>query len=163
MSNLQEVHYGGKVCTTVSSNSISDRVFENPKGIEWFRTDWGQPVGTFNSYRITSINSIRGFTWELIEIPTLWLRHRATMLLLQGQKLSDILIPNHEIRSIEELPTGYLNLVKFIGHILLRVDPWEYWRSRPLLTGLKLARLGDIPDNLSSEKVLEILVAESSS
>lgn len=104
-------------------------------------------------------SSVRGnwFTWQAIRIRRLRLSQQAALLLLQGQALSAILIPNHLARP--PLLSGMEPLT--LGHVLLRVAPWEYWRPVPILEDLVIAKLGELPDGLSASEVLAALAQDS--
>lgn len=135
-----------------------DAINQSSGEVEWYRTDWGRAAGSMAAYsirRISYVSADASLFWDLVEIPSLYLCHKAALLLLQGQKLSNILIPNHELRR------GVYRSGAPLAHVLLRVDPWDYCLPRPMLTGLKLARLAEIPEDLPPMKVLEILVAGS--
>jgi len=156
---MQTVHDGSADSSAASPAPGAQGIREVTRDIDWFRLDWGVPVGTLPSLRVTHREYAcegASFTWLFIEVPKLYLGHKAALLLLQGQSLSRILIPNHEFRAqgVEARAS--------IGHVLLRVDPWEYWRSRPFLTGLQLAHLHEVPAQLKPEEVLSILVTETS-
>jgi hypothetical protein len=158
MPNLQTLHTEGEIRPATASPAAPEGLLEGAGEIDWYRTDWGRSAGTITSFSFTRRTYECGslsFIWGLVEIPVLHLEHKAALLLLQGQKLTDILIPNHELRQ------GAQRLAGPIGHVLLRVDPWKYWQSRPTLTGLKLAYLREIPDELAPAEVLGILVAGS--
>jgi hypothetical protein len=132
---------------------------ESPDRIVWGRSDWAKPVGYFNETQFRRVHSkVRGFTfsWELVRIPEFWLEHRAAVLLLQGRALTALLIPNQKIQIPSAPPHA------FFAHVLLRVDPWEYWQPAPKLTNLVFARLGDLPIELSSAEVLAELAERSS-
>ena len=111
------------------------------------RSDWSHPVGCFPEINHTRIDEGL-FTWGRLDIPVLHLGHTATLLLLQGRKLGDILIPNHyiEVRGAE--PGGPF------FHLLARVDPWDYTLAPPRLTNLVLANLASLPDGLDDQEVL---------
>lgn len=158
MSQLQTLLDENTPCASAGSPATSEGLLEGAGEIDWYRTDWGRAAGTIMSFsflRRTYERDSLKFSWGLVEIPALYLCHKAALLMLQGQKLSDILIPNHELRQ------GANRLAGPLGHVLLRVDPWQYWQSRPVLTGLKLAHLAEIPEELAPMEVLEILVAGS--
>lgn len=158
MSQLQTVLNESPIGTSTGATPSAEGVLEGPREIEWFRTDWGRAAGTIPAYsirRIAHASEEASFFWGLLEIPVLYLCHKSAVLLLQGQKLSSILIPNHEFRNGPHRTKGP------VAHVLLRVDPWEYWKSRPVLTGLKLACLAEIPAGLAPDRVLEILIAGS--
>jgi hypothetical protein len=158
MPNLQTLFNESENSTPATTAPGPERICKGSGEIDWYRTDWGRAAGVITSFafeRRTHVSGSLRLDWGLVEISTMYLSHKAALLLLQGQKLSDILIPNHELRRGANRITGPL------AHVLLRVDSWKYWQSRPALTGLKLAHLREIPDGLSSAEVLEILVAGS--
>ena len=92
--------------------------------------------------------------WSRVRIDSLWLSRKSALLLLQGMPLGKLLIPNHELRHAGASPAP-------AGHVLLRVDSWEVWRSQPVLTNLVLANLGKIPDELDPKEVLGALASDS--
>jgi len=158
MSSLQTLLDENTSRASARSPSTPEGILEGAGEIEWYRTDWGRAAGTMPSYsmrRIAHASRSISFFWDLVEIPELYLCHKAALLLLQGQKLSSILIPNHELRR------GVYRSGDPVAHVLLRVDPWDYCLPSPVLTGLKLAHLSEIPEELAPMEVLEILVAGS--
>lgn len=125
------------------------------------RTDWAAPVGFFTELRTKRIrSSVRGFyfDWVRVDLPRLRLAHKAALLLLQGQTLSAILIPNHRVVATW-LGSGETHHT--LGHVLLRCDPWQYYLAVPALTGVTIAKLGEIPDGISSAEVLAVLAQDS--
>ncbi len=102
-------------------------------------------------------SEVRGqyFSWAKVAFPRLRLSHKAALLLLQGQALSAILIPNHVLRfSNDEREVR-------AGHVLLRCNPWEYYLPVPELTGIVVAKLGEIPEGIGSSEVLAALAQDS--
>jgi hypothetical protein len=91
--------------------------------------------------------------WVRIDIPELVLERSAALLLLQGMQLTQLLIPNHSVE-LGETRTQ-------LGHLILRVDPWQVWRPVPVLANLVLAQLGEVPPGLSPTEVLAALVSDS--
>lgn len=135
---------------TATDTASREGLRENPHEVVWARTDWEKPVGHFTDLSVEAMRSTlhdQSFFWSAVRIASLQLSHRAALLLLQGQPLSGILVPNHFI-------LGSDGSRQQLGHVLLRVDPWRYWLPSPVLTGLVLARLGELPDGVSSSEVL---------
>ncbi len=159
MPELQESDAGSDVGSGAQSTRATQRVFQNHREMIWSRTDWAQPVGwlpSLSTERCTSEVRELKFQWVKVSVPLLRLSHNTTLLMLQGKRLSELLIPNHAVRLPDQPPPGVP-----VAHVLLRVDPWEYWSSTPTLTGLVLARLGELPAGLSSSEVLAALVQDS--
>lgn len=155
---MQTTLNGSSNSATPEAASPSQGIFLSSNEIVWARRDWATPVGLFPLADWTRRTTVVGsslLTWVRIAVAQLWLGHRATVLLLQGMPLSQLLIPNHEWR-IEGCEKPFE-----VGHLVLRVDSWEYWRPRPVLTNLVLASLGDIPAELSAAEVLGALAADS--
>lgn len=158
MSDMQTLQDGSSHDAGAASNTEAEGILQSSNEIVWARRDWDKPLGVFHSatsVRRTSSVGGASFHWVRIRIPELLLGHRATILLLQGMSLSKLLIPNHEWQL-----AGTETRVE-LGHIVLRVDPWEYWRPRPTLTGLVIASLGEIPAELLAADVLAALAADS--
>lgn len=159
MSYLQAPHDACSHSPGAAPAYSSERVLCHPDEVVWHRRDWGQPVGAFmhmTSRHVVSYVRDVQIDWLRIHVAELWLGHRATLMLLQGEALSKILMPGHVLRHplVHELP---------VGHVLLRVDPWEYWRPRPVLTGLVFANLyTDLQGSLEPMEVLGALAADSS-
>lgn len=159
MSYLQAPHDACSHSPGTAPAYSSERVLCHPDEVVWHRRDWGQPVGAF--MHMTSrhvISHVRDVpvNWLRISVAELWLGHRATLLLLQGEPLSNILMPGHELRhsTVQSVP---------VGHLLLRVDPWEYWRPRSVLTGLVFANLyEELQKGLAPMEVIGALAADSS-
>lgn len=118
---------------------------------EWKRTDWFGPVGvTYTAPEyipVTDTWSGYVLNWTLIKIPALELSHRAALWLLQGVKLSSILIPNMD------LDGDYFHLV--LGSL------FTPWRGPPTVRDLKLAKLSDIPSGIPDQNILELLVKQA--
>lgn len=151
MSQLQESFPSNHLGAGAASTPAGEGLGEGAHPITWGRADWARPVGYFNEVHVKrQFSTVRGmsFTWELVHVPLFWLEHRAAVLLLQGQPLTALLIPNQAVRA----PGG--PVMQQFAHVLLRTDPWEFWGSAPQLTNLKFARLGEIPAGLSSAEVL---------
>jgi hypothetical protein len=104
-------------------------------------------------------SQVRGmfFDWAKVDFPRLRLSHKSALLLLQGQALSAILIPNHVLR----FSSGGREVNAQAGHVLLRCNPWEYYLSVPELTGVVVAKLGEIPEGIGSSEVLAALAQDS--
>lgn len=158
MSQLQESLPESHSSPGATYSAAGERLGEGTHKVTWGRADWAHPVGYFDEV-ITArkFSTLRGisFTWELVHLPLFWLEHRTAILLLQGQPLTALLIPNQSVCT----PQG--SEMRQFAHVLLRADPWEYWRSAPQLTNLKFARLGEIPAGLSSSEVLAELAERS--
>lgn len=157
MSKLQESQPSSELVAAAVPSTTCEGFRQSANDIVWHRRDWGQnPVGHLNTIeteRRTSVVRDLKFSWIAIQVPKLRLTQRSALLLLQGQALSSILIPNHFIK-FQATETQ-------LGHVLLRVDPWKYWLSVPELTGLLIAKLGEIPDGISSSEALAALVQDS--
>jgi hypothetical protein len=155
---MQTLQVGSSLSAAAASANSAEGFQQSSNEIVWARRDWAFPLGSFHavkSVRRTATVGTTTFDWVRIFIPQLFLGHRAAILLLQGMSLTKLLIPNHEWRVSEcEWPFE-------IGHLVLRVDSWEYWRQRPVLTNLVLAGLGEIPAELSAVDVLGTLAADS--
>ena len=157
MPSMQTLQVGDSYRAPASSAAQAERVFARPGEIIWTRNDWSSPVGVLHSLGTTRREShVNGlsFIWAHVNVPELFLGHRATILLLQGTPLSRLLLPGEF-----QIYTGETRVN--VGHVVLRVDPWNYWRPRPTLTGLVLASLGEIPAELSAADVLGALAADS--
>lgn len=157
MPQVQEVHAQDYEGPGSSASASARWLFKSPGALIWNRRDWQHPLGslsTLNAEAKRSQVQRRWFDWTLIEIPELVLERSAALLLLQGQRLTDLLIPNHELID----PQGRTYQV---AHLLLRVDPWEAWRAVPRLTGLVLAQLGPLPAGISPTELLATLATES--
>ena len=158
MPDLQTSHDAGAYCATIATAASASGILRDTGRIEWCRADWAIPVGVLAKLHVTPKLTRVGdvtFNWTRVHIPALWLGYRATLLLLQGQPLSSILLPGHTLRAphMASAPAG---------HVLLRVDPWEYWAARPCLSGLVLANLHEeLPLALTPEEVLGALAADS--
>lgn len=149
MSELQKSIVSDRGRAAAASPEAPQGVCEYTGEIAWRRADWELPVGYLamlsNELMVSSVAGL-SFTWHVTRVPYFRLEHKTSLLLLQGKALSSLLIPNH---------TVFGNPV---AHVLLRVDPWKYWSSVPALTGLVLAKLGDVPDGISSDDVLSELI-----
>ncbi len=158
MPQVQEVLAENHEGSATTGAEAPQRLFKNPGIARWLRADWASPVGTLRDVVVTikrSKVSQGWLTWRLVHIPEFLLERRAALLLLQGQRLSDILIPNHQ------LDIG-LGQVPFpIAHQILRVDPFEAWRPVPRLTNLALAYLEDVPAGARPTEVLAVLATDS--
>lgn len=106
-------------------------------------------------------SEVRGeyFSWAKVVFPRLRLSHKSALLLLQGQALSAILIPNHVLK--RQSFSGEPVVTATAGHVLLRCNPWEYYLSVPELTGVVVAKLGEIPEGIGSSEVLAALAQDS--
>jgi hypothetical protein len=127
----------------------------------WERSDWDSPVGFFSLMKVVNKRSkVRDhyIDWACVRFPRVRLAHKAALLLLQGQALSSILIPNHALRVPQDSAGAGLYTA---GHVLLRCNPWDLTLPVPELTGVVVAKLGEIPDGISSAEVLAALVHDS--
>lgn len=163
MSELQTSHPGSELSPAALPSATCQGFHQSPGEVAWHRKDWGQsPVGYFSSVSVTNrVSVVRDLKlkWAAVRIERLRLAQRASLLLLQGQALSSILIPNHYI-VVEDQVIGERHEHQ-LGHVLLRVDPWRYWLPVPELTGLLIAKLGEIPDGISSSEALAALIQDS--
>jgi hypothetical protein len=126
----------------------------------WLRRDWNVPVGTFSSFTTRQQQAnVDGhlLRWWSFKVDRLHISHRSAMHLLQGRTLSDLLLPSHYIQKDGGEYFGE------VGQLVLRVDPWNYWLPRPVVTGLTVVTVELPPQELALEKVLEALVAASAS
>lgn len=160
MSHLQTLQDVGAVRPSAGASAADQGILVSPGEIRWTRLDWAQPVGAFVNCTTTPrtsrvLDSV--LEWNAVCIDELWLSHKAALLLLQGAKLSDVLVPNHRI--VHPMLGASLQ----IAHVVLRVDPWQYWLPRPVLRNLMVATLGPIPLGLSSSEVLAALAFDSAS
>lgn len=159
MPELQESDVGGDDGAGAQGAGSAQGLFENHREMIWSRSDWARPVGWLPEINTDLRRSeVRGlqFHWYRVDVPLLRLSHNAALLMLQGKRLGEVLIPNHSVRVPDTERPGVP-----VAHVLLRVDPWEYWRSVPTLTGLVLARLGELPAGLGSAEVLAALAQDS--
>jgi hypothetical protein len=119
--------------------------------LPWKRLDWDVPVGLVRTppqyIPITDTWQDQTINWELVKIDALELSHRSVMWLLQGRQLSSLLIPNMDLDGRQ-------------FHIVLG-STWDPWRAPPSILNLKLARLGDIPDSIPDQKILELLAQQA--
>jgi hypothetical protein len=123
-------------------------VLEGPQRIALRRTDWIEPVGYFDSVSQERF-STGLLDWARVDIPEFRLSRMASILLLQGKKLGDILVPNHYVQ-VEGSEGGAP-----LFHLLVKVDQWKYWEPPPRLTNMVLASLLEVPEELSPHKALE--------
>ena len=157
MSQMQEVHARSADGADATGSATASGLFKSPGALIWRRRDWQDPVGSFATINIEARRAeVRSswFDWNFIEIPELLLERQAALLLLQGQRLSDLLIPNHEV--VDPMGTTHQ-----VAHLILRVDPWKMYQPVPKLTGLVLARLGALPLGVPPTEVLSALVSSS--
>lgn len=135
----------------------TDGFFHNPKMNEWRRADWSVRVGVFPGMQVSvqTKEFQQGLLqWQRVVLPVLYLHRKATLLLLQGKSLAQILIPGHHVYT----PEGPIGPV---AHTLVRVDPWEYWLTHPRLTGLVLSNFLHIPVALPVEESLSAVAEDS--
>lgn len=162
MPQMQTTFSGDQQSATAARASASDRLFKNPGGLTWYRSDWSSPLGKFNELNAAVKSSLVGdhwVEWNWIEIPELLLERSAALLLLQGMPLSQLLIPNHMVGYTLDPAVGELR--DQLAHLILRVDPWEVWRPTPRLTGLVLAKLGEVPRGVTPTELLAALASDS--
>jgi hypothetical protein len=162
MSELQEGDVEGDRLTATAASAICKGFCPSPGEVTWARTDWDSPVGFFSAMHVSNRRSVvrdMPFDWARVDFPRLRLAHKAALFLLQGQSLSAILIPNHQLRLAPEAGAG--SAVYTAGHVLLRCDPWDYTLAVPELTRVVVAKLGEIPDGVSSSEVLAALAHDS--
>lgn len=161
MSELQESHAADHGLASTATSPCCEGFCPASGEVTWARTDWESPVGFFRKLSVQSRRvDVRGVAldWVKVTFPRIRLAHKAALLLLQGQALSAILIPNHVLRLPG--PDGqYMNYTA--GHVLLRCNPWDYTLAVPELTGVVIAKLGEIPDGISSSEVLAALAHDS--
>ena len=156
MPQMQEVLAGDHESAGAATASAAQRLFQSPGTLIWQRKDWPNPIGSLSTLHTTAKrSSVRGlwFDWNRIDIPELVLERHAAILLLQGQSLSQLLIPNHEL--------VYNGKAFSIAHLILRTDPWQLWQPVPRLTGLVLAQLGELPRGIPPTELLATLAADS--
>ncbi len=159
MPQMQAVHTDGHEGSGEAITHGAGGLFANPRALIWRRRDWPHAVASLNALHAQARRShVQGkwFDWTLIQIPELLLERGAALLLLQGQSLSQLLIPNHELVDLE-------GRTYQVAHLLLRVDPWEAWRAQPRLTGLVLVRLGPLPAGINPTELLATLAQDSAS
>lgn len=122
----------------------------------WTRSDWAQPVGQLSALEMTrcEVDLPAGkFVFVRVAIPALELSHMATVRLLQGAKLSDILIPNHV------LVLGQFS--KPVAHLVIHCGAWEPWQTTPTLRDLILVKLVEVPEGVPPQEVLGILAEDA--
>ena len=163
MSELQEGDVASDSIATAESVSRCEGLCPVTGEVIWERSDWESPVGFFSLMKVVNKRSkVRDhyIEWACARFPRIRLAHKAALLLLQGQALSSILIPNHVLR----VPQDSVGAGKYTaGHVLLRCNPWDYTLAVPELTGVMVAKLGEIPPGISSAEVLAALVHDSAS
>lgn len=156
MSQMQTLQDADHASAGAAAAARAGGLFESAGQIVWRRSDWPRPVASFNvlqtTQRRTQVRD-KWVDWVQVEIPELLLERSAALLLLQGERLSQLLIPNHSIE------VGGTRMS--IAHLLLRVDPWEVWRPAPCLTGLMLAQLGSVPTGIAPTELLAALASDS--
>lgn len=162
MPQMQTSLAGDSRSPAATRSSATERLFAYPGNLIWYRSDWPSPVASFNEINATSRRSpVRGewVRWSRIEIPELLLERAAALLLLQGMKLSQLLIPNH---SIGYRPTPGADEVRTqLAHLVLRTNPWDSTGPVPRLTGLVLAQLGPVPRGIQPTELLAALATDS--
>lgn len=144
----------GAEATTASSG---ERLRLHSQGVAiWERSDWPQPVGHLSDLTLSrqEIDLPAGkLVFIRVEIRSFQLSHMATVRLLQGAKLSDVLIPNHNLVIGERSRPA--------AHLVTCVGAWEPWQTPPTLRDLVLAELVTVPDGLSPQEVLGILAEDA--
>ena len=137
----------------------SSGLFAGTDHLAWCRRDYRSPVGSFDCFveeqHRSALNG-QQYLWTLRKIPRLSLSHTAALLLLQGTQLKHLLLPNYYVRH-RNLPSHELSM----GDVLLRVDPWIYQRSLPLLTGLMLASFHGESDAVVQQLLPSVIAATS--
>lgn len=93
------------------------------------------------------------FAFQLFRFPQLQLGHTAALLVLQGQKLSDLLVPNHFIVEPGEAAGEPW------GHLIVHHARWAPWGSPPTLYDVTLANILPVPDAVPDAEVLSAIVA----
>lgn len=162
MPIVQEIPYAGADSARVADTGVTPRFLGGAHALSWNRLDWNVPVGAFSDFKSCRHElEVEGvaLVWWSFTIAEFYLGHRAAMFLLQGQRLSDLLLPSHCVS--RATADGSVTHYGEVGQLLLRVDPWEYWRPRPALTGLRLATVEAVPSGLAYEKVVGALAAAS--
>lgn len=157
MPQVQEVLTGDHAGSGAAAPSAASRLFKSPGTLSWQRRDWPSPLGSFDNINFARKRTEVGHrwvTWVRVDIPELLLARGASLLLLQGQSLSQLLIPNHEL-----VYEG--GGVSHVAHLILRVDPWRLWEPVPRLTGLVLAKLGEVPKGIPPTELLAALASDS--
>lgn len=155
---MQKAQDDGPHSSAGETASAAAWVGQGPEGVaRWRRRDWATAVGWLPhiSFLAREQETERGvLCWTRVEIPELYLGHRAGLLMLQGFKLGDLLIPNHELLT----PEGDALQV---AHLFLGVDPWRPYEAPAVLRNLKLASLDALPLGLEPHAVLDILVRDA--
>ena len=163
MPDLQESEASSDRRASASGAPAAQGLGESTDQVIWGRVDWPKPVGHFTEFSSTPMVSVfdgQPVAWKLIKIRRFSLEHRAALLLLQGRPLNALLIPNQAVRiaSRPDLPA-----IHGWAHVLLRVDPWQFWLPQPELTNIAFARLVDeIPAGVAPAVVLAELADRSS-
>lgn len=146
MQTLQnESHVGAEEAEAPTAEGL----LEGSNELRLCRTDWAQPVGWFYSINHVGVQE-EGFSWTRIDIPAFYLGHTASLLLLQGRKLGDILVPNHYIY-LQGRDAGPF------FHLIVKVDPWDYTLTPPHLTHLTLASVSGLPEGIDDQEVLSAI------
>jgi len=131
----------------------SDRV-----GATWLRDDWPSPVGYIDELSMTNRKAIvqgEELDFVRIEVSKMRLSHMAALRILQGAKLSDVLIPNHR------LSFGDITKARPTAHLVVHVGPWEPWLFPMCLRDLVLVKLREVPERLSPQDVLGALAEDA--
>jgi hypothetical protein len=159
--SMQAQQDAGSNSTAFTDAATAQRILHDTDNMMWSRKDWNVPVGTFSAFQTKQHDtSVEGhlLRWWSFKVDRLHLSHRATMYLLQGISLSNLLLPSHYIQKMDGS-----EVFGEVGQLVLRVDPWNYWLPRPVVTGLTVVTVELPPRELALEKVLEALVAASAS
>lgn len=158
MSTMQGAQYEGHGSPDSEGPAAAGRLFEDPREMKWCRRDWDQPVASFVNFHTSQRRSVfrdgSQMKWLHVQIPTLYLSRRASLLLLQGMRTNDLLIPNHEVRVAGAAPAQ-------VAHLLVRAAPWHFWYPVPALHDLHLALLGDVPPGIHQAEVLAALAEDT--
>lgn len=161
MPSMQAQQDASSNGTSFTGAATAQRILHDTDNMMWSRRDWDVPVGTFAAFRTVQHDSVvegHLLRWWSFRVEKLHVSHRAAMYLLQGLSLSDLLLPSHYVQRADGS-----EVFGEVGQLVLRVDPWNYWLPRPVVTGLTVATVELPPPELALEKVLEALVAASAS
>lgn len=110
------------------------------------RKDWGEPVGHAADISAETIEA-SGVLWQHIQIGRLSLERKAAILIYQGMRLNDLLLPT-------ELQGTRLGSFDF----LLRYRYWGPELTPPTILDLELIKFVNIPMGLQQRQVLDIIL-----
>lgn len=153
MSTLQEAlasYFGSPSPTTHSFSSGIRPGTGEVNNLIWSRSDWPEPVGCARSCLITTHSEeALGLTWDNLRFSDFFLSHRAALFILQGMKLSDLLIPNHILtdRRGSESPAAHFVMMAL----------WAPELSPPILRNLILSKVVR-GEGLSRDQILGEIV-----